>query len=1047
MKPLNLTMSAFGPYAGRLELDLSLFGGQGLFLITGDTGAGKTTIFDAIAFALFGETSGLTRTVDTLRSDFADPETKTYVELTFSHKKQQYKITRNPKYERPKKTGAGLTIESADATLLLPNGDVVAGFREVNSKIVDLLGLTYKQFKQIAMIAQGEFLQLLLAESKDRAEIFRRVFNTELYQISQRILKEREKAAKAQCEESERSILQYIGGIMCPDDDKCQPLADLVNSKNIYSTEEILSLLQQLIIDDKDCFNNIKKQSGELDKTIAFHISEMTKAEYMNASFTSLEAAQTKKKELEARIEEINELEKALVFAEKALHKVSPLESTYLREKKTHDELTNAIENLKTAITTQIDNVQKLQQAYFAEQQKEPEREKITSAIDRLTKALPQYDIVDQLVQDGKKLSDELSLVEEDLKNLGSEKEDLLKQKQSLHDNIEKTADVDVKLTECKHLIEKLEKTEATLQSIKEEILNVIRLNNEYDICRQNYEKAQKAYEISNVLTTEKETAFFREQAGILAAGLQEGNPCPVCGSTLHPHKALTAPGAPNETELQQLKEANEEYRKAMQTASEKAGMKDVELKTSSEHFHKSAGDFLKDNPLSDTLDALKTLIEERSAACVKERKSKSAELIVLQSTLESRKQWQEALSALEQKGKVNETALTKNKEQKEQLSTQLGTKNGELKALKSTLEYSSWLQAQEKIYGLTNELETLKRSLKQTESDYNSSKTKLESDQALLNDHTKRLKEACSATENAFKAYSEKWIACGFQDEASYYTARKTEQEMESMKETIENYRDDFKKVQVDIARLLEETKEKQAQDLEQLKEKKLQFESEKNRIDQLIQTIGARLSANEKTVKSILKAETDRKSFESEYLLVNGLSRTANGELASKQKLAFEQFVQASYFNQIILEANKRLKLMSDSRFELLRREEAADFRSQSGLELDVLDNYTGKVRTVKSLSGGESFKASLSLALGLSDVIQCYAGGVEVDTMFIDEGFGALDAESLEQAIRTLSSLATGNRLVGIISHVSELKERIDRQVVISKGISGSTIKLLC
>jgi exonuclease SbcC len=250
---------------------------------------------------------------------------------------------------------------------------------------------------------------------------------------------------------------------------------------------------------------------------------------------------------------------------------------------------------------------------------------------------------------------------------------------------------------------------------------------------------------------------------------------------------------------------------------------------------------------------------------------------------------------------------------------------------------------------------------------------------------------------------------------------------------------------VEQDLQRLSKETENKQKQDMELLETVKQKLEQEKRQADESIRTLIARLGTNEPIAKALRKALSNAAVYQQEYLLISNLSKTANGELAGKQKLAFEQYVQASYFNQILIEANKRLKIMTNSRFELLRREDAADLRSQTGLEIDVLDHYTGRIRSVKSLSGGESFKASLSLALGLSDVIQSYAGGVEIDTLFIDEGFGALDAESLEQAIQTLAGLAAGNRLVGIISHVSELKERIDRQVVIQKRNSGSTVHL--
>jgi exonuclease SbcC len=285
-----------------------------------------------------------------------------------------------------------------------------------------------------------------------------------------------------------------------------------------------------------------------------------------------------------------------------------------------------------------------------------------------------------------------------------------------------------------------------------------------------------------------------------------------------------------------------------------------------------------------------------------------------------------------------------------------------------------------------------------------------------------------------------------GVADEAAYKALLIGDEALLALKKTLSDYQEALRRVNLDIERLSAETKDKEPKDTTQLIAQRETLRLEKEDLESKLQNVAARLQANERIAADVKAAEVGRQKLEEDYLLVSGLSKTANGELTGKQKLAFEQFVQAAYFIQIIYSANKRLSDMSSGRYELLRKEDATDLRSQSGLELDVRDNYTGKIRSVKSLSGGESFKASLALALGLSDIIQSYAGGVEIDTMFIDEGFGALDAQSLEQAIVTLNNLTTGNRLIGIISHVSELKDRIDKKIIIKKGMSGSTIEIV-
>ena len=317
MKPIKLVMSAFCSYADRIELDMTAFKGRGLFLITGDTGSGKTTIFDAIAFALFGEASCSTRGLETLRSDFAKPDTETYVEFTFLHRDKQYTVTRNPRYERLKRSGQGLTTESANATLELPSGDIITGLNNVTAKIESTLGINYRQFKQIAMIAQGEFLQLLLANTKERGEIFRRVFNTDLYQIAQSLLKERERETKKRCDGIEQSILQYISGISTSESEIGQKLTDRISNASIHTAEDILVGLRELISEDTSSRNDLKRKSDELEQKLAGQIARITEGQYINQFFQDLRVAEQREKALAANREKHSKEKEELEMAEK----------------------------------------------------------------------------------------------------------------------------------------------------------------------------------------------------------------------------------------------------------------------------------------------------------------------------------------------------------------------------------------------------------------------------------------------------------------------------------------------------------------------------------------------------------------------------------------------------------------------------------------------------------------------------------------------------------------------------------------------------------
>ena len=1046
MKPLKIVMSAFGPYAGKVDLPLHLLGNEGLFLITGDTGAGKTTIFDAIAFALFDGASGSVRTVDTLRSDFANSDTKTYVELEFLHKGLEYKLTRNPKYERPKKSGTGFTNENADATLHLPGGQVVSGNNKVTDKIVDLLGLDFKQYKQIAMIAQGEFLKLLLAESNERAGIFRKVFNTDIYLRIQEVLKRREKDLRANCEERIRSILQFMDGILCDKDHRDYPqLTELISKRSVHGSEQIMGLLKALIAEDKSSLDQVKKQAEEAAMSIMAKASELKEAEYVNRAFSELETAQTLLGELQQKADEMELNEMSARAADKALHGVKPREDSYLREKRGFDELSSSMQLLRETIATQTPKVEELYTALITEQQLEPIRVRLASDIIKLTEALPQYDKVEKLKQSKNKQQKTLQTVENSLASLKIEMERLVDSKEQLSKERDELSDVETRFIEGKNSLANLGALETSTNNIAAGIKAVQKMQLEYARLQNTYRNAEKLYNAANDEYINKENSFFREQAGILAETLQDGQPCPVCGATEHPQKAKPTADAPSEAVIQSLKVQRDQKQQIMHLTSKKASDKNTQIETSKTHLFQTAQQvFERDIP--EELSQLELRVQSELAKTTVNKQEQTTALRILQVQNARKLECQEQIRQVEETIQQTEAAYTLQAGHKGELEVTLSALNSELVTLQSVLDYPSIEAAKQTIADTKDKLDESNRVLQKTENAYRENKGELDSNNTLLRDQELRMEAVSEALKKAKADYISEYQDYGFLDETSYHAALLTEQRLAELNKYISDYRDAFKSTISEIARLSVETKDKQPKDTAKVLEQQNTLLREKESLDKKIQGIVSRLQTNETIAKASIKGDAERRQLEKEFLLVSNLAKTANGELAGKQKLAFEQFVQASYFNQIIAEANKRLSVLSNGRYELLRKESATDHRSQSGLELDVLDNYTGKIRTVKSLSGGESFKASLSLALGLSDVIQSYAGGVEIDTMFIDEGFGALDAESLEQAIMTFDSLTSGNRLVGIISHVSELKDRIDKQLIIKKGIVGSTIDLV-
>ncbi|MEG2529860.1 MAG: SMC family ATPase [Anaerovoracaceae bacterium] len=1052
MKPIKIVMSGFGPYATKTELDLTAFDGRGVFLITGDTGAGKTTIFDAITFALFGDASGTVRGADTLRSDFAAEDIKTFVELTFSHKDKIFTINRNPKYERPKKNGKGLTTETADATLTLPTGDVVTGYSAVTAKVVDIMGIDRNQFKQISMIAQGEFLKLLLADSKERGEIFRRVFNTDPYKSAQRFLKDKERDSKRLCDETENSILQYIRSISCPETLDYGNLMEKIDQSNIHNSEEILTLLQALISHDNEIKNSGKSQLTSLDKTLEKQIGIMEQASISNTALNQLTKAKEQQSLLASQKDEYIQKAKIKSDGEKALNKVYPLEKIYLREMKEEENLKSEIAKIKAEIITMGKDLISLEEVKKLEKQKEPERDRLKSQIDNLTLQLPQYDQYSNESKELETLSTLQKTILEQLERLSNERVGLTRQKAELEEKLKNFENIEVKVLANEQEGATLEKAKSKLSELEESLSKYVEMQAIHKKLQGEFVEAEKKYVAINKTYTEKERAFFREQAGILAQSLEEGEPCPVCGSISHPNIAVASAEAPSESELKDLKSQVEIAHNTMGKFSEEASTKHTEMSLTQDNLIKVAMEQfpnIDNHILENAIDTekLDKLIKTEIADCASKIVENDNGYKQLKDQIDEKEKCKKTLVAIGDSLDQNEKDVNETKEKNNDITSQISSKKGKLDTIKAALKYENKDKAAEAITQGEKQWNQLKKVAQKADEDYQKQSNAVENNKTLLADKEGRIITISEAKILAETTYKDMLSKCEFLDEDVYHLALKDESEISDLTTDIEKYKEDVNNNKQEVERLSKETEGKKIQNIEELEQVKNQILTEKKVAGDLIDAVNIRLGANEPIEVELKKAIVNFKEYKEKYLVLNSLSKTANGELNGKQKLTFEAYVQAAYFEQILMEANKRLRIMTNNRFELLRKEEPANLTSQSGLEIDVIDQYTGKVRSVKSLSGGESFKASLSLALGLSDVIQSYAGGVEVDALFVDEGFGALDTESLEQAIETLVGLATGNRLVGIISHVNELKERIDRQVVVSKSNIGSAVVVKC
>lgn len=916
MRPLKLVMSAFGPYSGVTELDFETFGTSGLYLITGDTGAGKTTIFDAITYALYGKPSGNNRTADMLRSKYASADTPTEVDLTFSYGGKIYRVRRSPAYDRPKQRGTGMVKKGAEQELYYPDGRVLTKGREVDAAIIEIIGIDRDQFAQIAMIAQGDFLKLLTSSTEERKGILRKLFQTRPYLDLQDRLKSRSNELLRNNERASASIRQYIGDIACEESDVLHLEVEKALN-NELTLAEITGLLEKLIANDTDRYNALKVTSDDLNK----QSDELTKI------LTEAEARRNAKKEL-ARLE------------------------AQLAERN------GSLKALETARTEQT--------------ARKPEVQKLRDEIAKASAVLPEYTELDEKTKYSVKLRNRLADTEASIRVSDTLIKQLETDIKTLKKEAETLSSADAKLVEKKSFLEKSREDYRKLNGLNTILTTVAENEKNLAEKQEDYQKKQADAKKRKDLFEQRQTAYLNEQAGILAEILQEGVPCPVCGSVHHPSKAHKSEHAPTKEELDQLKKNSEAADEAMRKASEDAGA----LRTRSEENKAAA------------VREAETLLEVSDYSAV--RPALAAKQSELEEAGKALRQEVEQFKVMtERRKEITETLLpeaekkkTDASEKQTALKASLTGMNVDIKntadridALKKKLPFTSKAEAQQNINELRRQADAIEKDIEQAEEAYR------------------------SAAEEIVKLKT----AAGEQ------------------KKLLEG------KAEIDI-------------ETETARQNALR-DAIKETNDKLV-TIQTRRNINAGVRDKIQSQSGEQEKIEAELKWVKALSDTANGTVRDKDKIMLETYIQMTYFDRIISRANVRLMTMSEGQYELVRRKEASDRVHQSGLDLDVIDHYNGSVRSVNSLSGGESFKASLSLALGLSDEIQSSAGGIHLDTMFVDEGFGSLDEESLENAMKALSSLTEGNRLVGIISHVAALKERIDDQIIVKKDRTGGS-----
>lgn len=936
MKPVTLVMSAFGSYAGQETIDFTHVT-QGVFLITGDTGAGKTTVFDAITYALFDQASGGKREGDMMRSQYAAPDTPTYVEFTFRYGGKTYTVRRNPNYRRTsrRKNKDGdytLAKENASVTLWMPDGKEFPGkIREINEKIVEILGVGAPQFTQIAMIAQGEFMKLLHASSKERKEIFARIFDTNVYAAIQMKLREQSKDLYGKLEDNRKLCLHEIQGVTYLPDSKYASQWGESSSRLETSPEKIQEALGFILEELEEQEKEIREKEQRNRK-----LAEETAWNLRQAKETNQRFLQAQK-------------------ADAAIHsRMEQLAQQKLQEQEERAQLGKLCQQLERQLP------------------------QLSEQIAGWRSLLPKYDVL-------KEKQTAVARAQKEQQETEAASAQIKEKLSNIHTMIQKNAEQGTTLAEAVAQIPALAEAQKELtakQSLLEEMSETYQRLQAYENKqKQERAKVEKALLLFQEKSREyegKNKSFIAEQAGLLALNLEEGQPCPVCGSKEHPKKAQLSAHAVTEQQVEEAKQAREQA--------------DQNLSQCREHFLKAQESCEKERSLL-WQDGTRMFgeafqpegISQAFAECAEKGRQAAARLKEAMQKEKLLKQQQEKQEQLQQE----QTALEKRQEELVQ------------KQYQANLAFETASQAKEL---LQQELPFPEdRELKQR-------LAKAEKEKAFLED-----------------------------------SKAKAEASLQNLSRAIAESQGILAEQQRNQTLLEQQLKGKEPAETESLSEQGRLLEKEAKVLEKEKLSLAAIKARDQQAKKQLAKLYREREVFKKQYEVVSNLDKTANGNLPQHVRLDFQTYVQRRYFHSIIVEANRRLVKINGNQFMLRCRDvEHLGRQGEAGLDLDVYDLVADKIRDVKTLSGGESFLAALSMALGMADVIQNTAGNVHLDTMFIDEGFGSLDEEARDRAIGILNELAGDTRLVGIISHVSELKEQIDRKLVVKKGDRGSHAK---
>lgn len=1003
MMPISLTLSAFGPYPDTITIDFESFQEDGLFLITGPTGSGKTMIFDAMIFALYGKTSGQIRQTDSLRCDHALNEIPTFVEFSFYLHQQNYTIKRNPKYYLEGKK----TPKQPSALLTLPDGKMVEGIKEVNQKMISLLGVDDQQFKQICMIAQGEFTKLIMASSDEREKVLRELFHSETYQ------------------KLEEKLKVHLKTYQDKYDLLLNKRKDLMQELQVEDHQEYLSKQTKLIASQQKEYDDLKKDLDQKKQQLQLY-------RLQNQRLIQLKDLKQQFQDLKKQENDYQKLNKTVDTLKKA-QETNYLYISYIKQQKKLQTLKlNQEDFLKQLKKLEKDYQEKKVQADSLDY-KQQTKEKLQNQIQETKQLINQIYQYQNDYQNLQTLKQQYRMLDEEHKLFLKKKEKFENGLQRDQERIQSEQQVQSKYELIKQQYVRLNEQKVKVHQLSDYYDQILKLNENKSDLQEEYTVVEKQVDHEKMQYNQMEKLYFRKQAGIFALQLKENQPCPICGSLHHPHPAQIEKEDITKEKLDQQAKKVKQQEHRLQDILQKILLSNQKKEMLVKQTKQLSSELNIQEEIS------KEIFIKELDHLSKDEKRMKKEYLELQDELKYIQKLKKSVALSLKDMSTYESKELKQAQSLENIQVQIHQLSGKLDDSLRQYEIGevnkNYQQVQKEYRQLSLEIETIQQDYEKVKNKYLEIKTKISS----LNQQIIQEQEIYDELDNKYHTALDAFI-----NEEEFLNLKTQINQISILEKKYQDYLISLKSLNKQIISLENEVKDSTYVDLSSLSETIKEVNQQLREKNDDLEKLKIDYSLKEKMIKDIQKINQQLEKDEDTYQRYLDLYNLASGK--NNARVSIERYVLATYFENMLIYANVIMKQLSQGRYQLLRKDDAGKGRSQQGLELDVFDQESGNIRSIKTLSGGESFKAALSLALGLSRMVQDYAGGIELNTLFIDEGFGSLDSQSLDQAMNCLMELHHENKLIGIISHVSDLKDRIERQLVVERKQKQSVIQMI-